>query len=145
MVQLPKVESRFSRGDCPSNGGSNWQVGSAHTPARERPMTSQPDAVEAPVHTLIAPNRLTSDHRLEFRRAALEILERAVRAEASRIDVDLGATAEMDASGLGVLVLLQKRARERGLRIRLLNPSRAIREMLQLTRLDAFFEFAAPE
>ncbi len=108
-------------------------------------MTSQPDAVEAPVHTLIAPNRLTSDHRLEFRRAALEILERAVRAEASRIDVDLGATAEMDASGLGVLVLLQKRARERGLRIRLLNPSRAIREMLQLTRLDAFFEFAAPE
>ena len=108
-------------------------------------MTSRTNAVEVLVQPLIAPNRLTSDHRLEFRRAALERLEQAVRAEATRVDVDLSATVEMDASGLGVLVLLQKRARERGLNTRLLNPSRAIHEMLQLTRLDALFEFATPE
>jgi anti-anti-sigma factor len=61
------------------------------------------------------------------------------------VEVDLGATSEMDASGLGVLVLLQKRARERGLTTRLLNASRSIREMLQLTRLDSLFEIGASE
>ncbi len=106
-------------------------------------MSSQHHAVEADVQPLVAPTRLTSDQRLEFRRAALELLERGTRAEAGVITVDLGATVEMDASGLGVLVLLQKRARERGIRTRLLNPSRAVHEMLQLTRLDALFELGA--
>lgn len=108
-------------------------------------MTSSNPAVEVAVQPLVAPSRLTSDNRLEFRRAALEQLELGVRAGSGVIEVDLGATAELDASGLGVLVLLQKRARERGLRTRLLNASRAIHEMLQLTRLDALFEIAAAE
>jgi anti-anti-sigma factor len=108
-------------------------------------MTSPIAAPEESVQPLVAPTRLTSDHRLEFRRAALELLEESARAGAAIVEVDLGATVEMDASGLGVLVLLQKRARERGLRTRLSHASRAITEMLQLTRLDALFEFAAPE
>lgn len=108
-------------------------------------MTRSNPAVEVAVQPLVAPTRLTSDQRLEFRRAALELLELGTRAELSVIEVDLGATIEMDASGLGVLVLLQKRARERGLRTRLLNASRAITEMLQLTRLDTLFEVGTAE
>lgn len=101
-----------------------------------------PIALEAPVQPLAAPFRLTSHHRLDFRRAVLEALETAATAGAPVVSVDLARTIEMDASGLGVLVLLQKRARERGLRTRLLNTPHAVRDMLHMTRLDALFEFA---
>jgi len=90
---------------------------------------------------LVAPSRLTAEFRLEFRRAVLEALEVAARNGAKRVTLDLAMTVEMDASGLGVLVLLQKRARERGLGTRLVHAPRAIVEMLQLTRLDSLFEF----
>lgn len=97
--------------------------------------------VEAPMQPLFAPARLNTDNRLEFRRLVLEQLEHAARDGAATIDVDLGGTVEMDASGLGVLVLLQKRARERGLRTRLVHTPRPVFETLRLTRLDALFEF----
>ncbi len=104
-----------------------------------------PTAVETTVDPLVAPARLTSDHRLEFRRAVLESLEAATRAGDPAVSVDLGQTIELDASGLGVLVLLQKRARERGLRTRLIRAPHLVREMLQLTRLETLFEFATSE
>jgi anti-anti-sigma factor len=89
---------------------------------------------------LAAPDRLVTETRLEFRRAALEHVERAAQESATRIYVDLGATREIDASGLGVLVLLQKRARERMIATRLLNAGQAVRQMLLLTKLDYLFE-----
>jgi anti-anti-sigma factor len=98
-------------------------------------------AVEAPMAPLTAPTRLTADHRMEFRRAVLERLEACVRDGEPAVELDLGGTLEMDASGLGVLVLLQKRARERGRTVRLLNAPRTVRQMLNITRLDALFEF----
>lgn len=90
---------------------------------------------------LTAPARLVADTRIEFRRSALEHVERAVLASAPRIYVDLRATAEVDASGLGVLVLLQKRARERMIATRLLHAGAAVRQILLLTKLDYLFEF----
>lgn len=105
-------------------------------------MTSQRTvAVEAPVEPLIAPVRLISDHRLEFRRTALEALERAAESGASAVEVDMSACVELDASGLGVLVLLQKRARERDLCTRLLHVTRPVRLMIAITRLESLFEF----
>ena len=89
---------------------------------------------------LAAPDRLVMETRLAFRRAALEHVERAVREAAERISVDLSATREIDASGLGVLVLLQKRARERMIATRLLNAGPPVRHLLQLTKLDYLFE-----
>lgn len=89
---------------------------------------------------LSAPERLVSDTRLEFRRAALEYVERAAQDAASRIYVDLAATRDIDASGLGVLVLLQKRAREKMIATRLLNAGTSVRQMLLLTKLDYLFE-----
>lgn len=104
---------------------------------------SNPLTMETTVQPLVAPYRLTSDHRLEFRRAVLESLELAASTGEPAVSVDLTRTIEMDASGLGVLVLLQKRARERGLRTRLVNTPRAVQDMLQMTRLDSLFELAA--
>jgi len=104
-------------------------------------MTNQwTDPVQPVLPPLVAPTHIVSDRRLEFRRATLEQLEQAVHAGADTVDIDLGGTVEMDASGLGVLVLLQKRARERGLRTRLLHVRRPLMETLRLTRLDAMFE-----
>jgi len=105
-------------------------------------MTSQAtDSVEDHVQPLIVPSRLVTDHRNEFRRMVLEQLDQAISRGDATVDLDLGATVEMDASGLGVLVLLQKRARERGLRTRLLHAPRKVYETLRLTRLDVLFEF----
>jgi anti-anti-sigma regulatory factor len=104
--------------------------------------TATSDSSDTDSQTLLAPARLTADNRLEFRRLVLEALEVSSRNGDQHVNVDLGLTTEIDAGGLGVLVLLQKRARERGLRTRLLRTPRPIREMLHLTRLDALFEFA---
>ena len=56
------------------------------------------------------------------------------------MSIDLGETREIDASGLGILVQIQKRAREMGVATRLLNPSEPVRRLLSLTRLDSLFE-----
>ena len=93
--------------------------------------------------SLAAPERLVTETRVEFRRAALEHVERAAAGSAPRIYVDLGATKDIDASGLGVLVLVQKRARERMIATRLLNVGASVRQMLQLTKLDYLFELEA--
>ena len=80
---------------------------------------------EATVQPLVAPFRLTSDHRLEFRRAVLESLEAAAASGDARLAIDLARTIEIQPSGLGVLGLLQKRARARGERTRLRHQPRA--------------------
>lgn len=89
---------------------------------------------------LLAPPRLDADSRLEFRHAALEYLEQMAASHEARISINLRQTAEIDVSGLAVLVLVQKRGRERGLATRLVYASAAVKEMLDLTRLNHLFE-----
>ncbi len=96
----------------------------------------QPDQV-----VLQAPERLVSEHRLDFRRDALERLMKAAAEGAQRITIDLRDTREVDASGLGVLVLLQKRARESFLSTRLTHTPPTVRHLLHLTQLEGLFEF----
>ena len=89
---------------------------------------------------LVTPRRLVAETRLEFRRAALEYLDDATRRNAGRLILDMQGTTEIDASGLGVLVLLQKRARERMVATKLLRAPVAVKQMLHLTKLDYLFE-----
>ena len=91
--------------------------------------------------TLVAPDRLVSETRLDFRSAALSHLERIAQRQATRLLVDLHNTKDIDASGLGVLVLLQKRARERMIATRLMRAPEAVRQLLQLTKLGYLFEY----
>jgi len=90
---------------------------------------------------LQAPERLVSDNRLDFRRNALERLSKATADGARRITIDLRETREVDASGLGVLVLVQKRARESFLATYLTHTPPSVRQLLRLTQLESLFEF----
>ena len=90
--------------------------------------------------TLEAPTRLIADTRAEFRRAALACLDAVLSAHRARVVVDLSHTSEIDASGLGVLVLLQKRAREARVTTSLRHAPPSVRQILALTRLDYLFD-----
>ena|SRR5689334_9115476 len=92
---------------------------------------------ERPV--LVAPERLIAATRGEFRAAALTHLEQ-LRADASVVVIDMSRTTELDASGLGLLVLIQKRAKERKLSTRLHRTPERVRNLLKLTMLDFLFE-----
>ena len=98
-------------------------------------VTNTPDP-----YCIVAPRQLIIATRGEFRRAALELIDRAVLGRAASVAVDLLHTAEIDASGLGMLILLQKRAREQGLTTRLLNADAQVLRLLTLTKLDYLFE-----
>ena len=88
---------------------------------------------------LIAPERLISATRGEFRTMALAHIDH-LSADAGVLVVDLGQTTELDASGLGMLVLIQKRAKERGLATRLRKTPERVRNLLKLTMLEFLFE-----
>lgn len=89
---------------------------------------------------LVAPSRLTAEYRVEFRTACLEALEAAVRDGHDVILIDLGAVADIDASGIGILLLLQKRAREQQKRVRLTQVPGVVARLLDETRLEPLFE-----
>jgi anti-anti-sigma factor len=87
-----------------------------------------------------APVRLNADSRDELRSAVAEHLSHGVT-EAEPLVIDLGATREIDAAGLGTLVVAQRQARERGRPTWLLETRPHVRSLLGRTRLDTGFEF----
>ena len=73
------------------------------------------------------------------------LLHAGEKHSAHQLVVDLTGVNAVDASGLGALVGLEKWARNTGMRVRLLNPSKYLRELLQLTKLERVFEIAFAE
>ena len=90
---------------------------------------------------LVAPGRLVAETRAAFRRDALAFVEMAARDGRPTVDIDVGHTGELDAGGLGILVLVQRRARTHGLPTRLLHAREQVRRLLTLTKLDYLFQF----
>ena len=88
---------------------------------------------------IIAPERLIAATRGEFRTVVLGYIEKQGPGVGA-ITIDLRNTVELDASGLGILVLIQKRAKERGLSTRLRQTPERVRNLLKLTLLDFLFE-----
>ena len=88
---------------------------------------------------LAAPEKIIAATRADFRASALAFLA-TLGPDANAMIIDLSNTAELDASGLGILVLIQKRAKERGLSTRLLKTPERVRNLLKLTMLDFLFE-----
>jgi anti-anti-sigma factor len=92
--------------------------------------------------SLIAPTRLVADTRLEFRKDAVRFLEETAADGSRTATIDFGHTGEMDATGLGTLVGLQRRAEQLGLHVRLENLSERVHFLLVLTKLDHLFVLA---
>ena len=100
-------------------------------------MATQVDARE-----LAGPVNLGLETRIEFRKAAVELME-AMTQPGSRLIIDLTATRTVDSAGLGVLMLIQRHAAERRLRVVLKRPNDELRFLLALTKLDDLFDLDA--
>ena len=88
-----------------------------------------------------APASLNAQSRLDFRCAALECLDKVSQLGRNALTIDMSATQDVDACGLGILVLVTKRARERGIATRLLRAHEDVRSLLSMTRLEPLFQF----
>jgi anti-sigma B factor antagonist len=69
-------------------------------------------------------------------------LREAVRAQSavSAIVLDLGRVSAIDASGLGLLLQLRNEIQSNGMRLRVMNASRFVQRIFEITRLDSVFE-----
>lgn len=67
------------------------------------------------------------------------ILCAAVRQRERNIVLDLSQVEAIDAAGIGALISLQAA----GIYLQLLNPTKAIREVLQITKLDSVLEICS--
>ena len=63
----------------------------------------------------------------------------------AEIALNLRGVTQLDARGLGELVLALRAARDRGLRLRLVAPPPRVERMLSVTRLDTVFELCGSE
>lgn len=97
-------------------------------------MTSRPTE-----KVLAAPEHLGLESRTAFRRTAGELIEQLPEG-AGRLVIDLSGTRAVDSAGLGALMLIQRKAAERRLSVRLRGANEELRFLLVLTKLDDLFE-----
>jgi anti-anti-sigma factor len=74
-----------------------------------------------------------------------EILRNAVDSlcETSAVILDLARVTTVDAHGLGVLLELRERTQAKGIRFELMNVSKPMSRVLEITRLDSVFEITS--
>ena len=82
--------------------------------------------------------QLIVGNRQELKEKVLEELESGAR----KFLVDFTDAAYIDSSGLGVLVSLSKKIREKGGELRLSNLNEDVRTLFELTKLDTLFRIA---
>jgi anti-anti-sigma factor len=87
-----------------------------------------------------APSDLGLATRQAFREAANELLAEMPEGEGVLV-VDLGATRTVDSSGLGALIMIQRRAAEHRLGVVLRGVGPELEYLLVLTKLDDLFAF----
>jgi anti-anti-sigma factor len=71
-------------------------------------------------------------------RAAVQSL-----ADARAVVLDLAQTTTIDAHGLGVLLQLREWTNRRGMRLELMNVSKPMRQIFEITRLDTVFHITS--
>src|SRR5882672_4307834 len=74
-----------------------------------------------------------------------EILRNAVQSvsEVSAVILDLGRVTTIDAGGLGVMLQLREQAESKGIRFELMNVTKQIGRVLEITRLDSVFQITS--
>jgi anti-anti-sigma factor len=100
-------------------------------------------SAHATAHELFAPERLGLETRVAFRTTAVEELDR-LPDETGILIIDLSRTRHVDSAGLGVLMLVQRRAAERRQTVVLRHPSDELRFLLAITKLAELFRIEPP-
>ena len=109
--------------------------------APQNPKANEELLAEPVAPSIVAPDRLVADTRAQFRKDALSYLDRAAMQSVQEFALDMSHTTEMDACGLGILVVVQKKAKELGIRMRIVGAAQQVRYLLLLTKLEHLFEF----
>lgn len=75
----------------------------------------------------------------------IETLRSAVQgvSEVSAVKLDLAQVTTVDAGGLGVMLELREQAESNGVRFELMNVSKQIRRVFEITRLDTVFRMTS--
>lgn len=76
--------------------------------------------------------RLTADTVVVFR----ELVRVTLTPQHRFVEVDLSQTPTMDSEGVGALIAIYKKVRERGGSVRLLRPTPFVSQLVQLLRLE---------
>ena len=63
--------------------------------------------------------------------------------DASAVIIDLARVTTVDARGLGVMLELREQAESRGIRFELMNVTKLVSRVLEVTRLDSVFQITA--
>jgi len=63
--------------------------------------------------------------------------------EVSAVILDLARVTTVDARGLGVMLELRQQAESKGIRFELMNVSKLVTRVLEVTRLDSVFQITA--
>jgi anti-anti-sigma factor len=74
-----------------------------------------------------------------------EILRNALHSvsEVSAVILDLARVTTVDAGGLGVMLELREQAESKGIRFELMNVTKLVGRVLEVTRLDSVFQIAS--
>jgi anti-anti-sigma factor len=74
-----------------------------------------------------------------------ETLRKAVHSlsEVSAVILDLARVTTVDAGGLGVMLELREQTESRGIRFELMNVTKLVSRVLELTRLDSVFQITS--
>jgi anti-anti-sigma factor len=77
--------------------------------------------------------------------AQTEMLEGVVQSLSgtNAVILDLARVSRIDAHGLGVLLELREQAQTKGIRFELMNVSKFLRGVLEMTRLDSVFQITS--
>ena len=65
------------------------------------------------------------------------------QSRASVVVLDLGRVSAIDASGLGMMLELHQQAQSRGVRFKLMNVTKLVSRIFEITRLDSVFEITS--
>ena len=154
IVRLPKVSRRHIAPEVqqlssipqpagPANGvrGAGRQHLRLVGGAAPQPKSNDELRAEPVTGSVAAPDRLVADTRAQFRKDALTYLDRAAAQSVTTFSLDMSHTVEMDASGLGILVVVQKKAKELGIHMVISNAPQQVRYLLLLTKLEHLIEF----
>lgn len=65
------------------------------------------------------------------------------QSEASVLVLDLARVSRIDAAGLGVMLELREVAQSKGIEFRIMNVTKLVQQVLEITRLNAVFELTS--